>query len=1154
MQQTNLDDLRALLTQVRRRWMTARSTRAAVRAAVVALALLLLVLAIDRFLQPPDVPMVALAVVALAIAAAYAVRTLWPLHRVPGDRQVARFIEERCPDLEDRLASAAEVVDGGRPSAFGDLVLVDAAAKARAVEIDQVVARRDVRRSVVRGVAATAALLVVLVVGIAPVGRIVRTAWLYALPYSAVLEVEPGDTRVVAGQPLRIHAAVRGTFGAPARSLPVVAFVADDGIERTAEMRSVGDGFEIEIPAVVASFTYRVRAATLTSDAFDVTALFAPQVEQIDVTYRYPPSTGLPPRVETNGGDIYAPLGTRVSIAVRMDKPVVRGSLDFTSGGRLLLQTTDARTLETTFEVSMDDTYRVSVVDEDGLASPADVDYFIRTVFDRPPEIEIVRPGGDRDITPLEEVVIEARADDDFGLERFELVYAVIGQAERAIDLRGGRRTTNVRGSHTVYGEDLELKPGDFISYYARARDTNTSRQASLTRSDIYFLQVRPFGREFEEVQSQSVSAMDAGEVGNLAEVQKDIIVATWRLDRQRRRTRSVADMKAVADAQAELKDTAVQMAARLIARGREMTPETRGRPAAQNEAMAKAVEAMGTAEASLRAGEVEASIPPEMEALNQLLKAQAEIRRRQVALQQGNQGSPLSANRAQEDLSALFDRELRRDQQTNYEDRSSAADEPDARDQSDALRRLRELAQRQEALNREQRELAQQAADLDAADVARQLDRLTREQNELRQRVEDLRRELARMQAPESGGSQADQQGMNGIAEQMRHAMSELRRGDVSEAARRSQAALDRLQELQRRLEGQTGVRRRQALGELQLEAQRLARRQRQMASDTRHAGADPASRETRYRLAAEEDQLAARVDSLEDRIADLTPRGSGREREALASASAELDRGEVADRMRELADQLRRTTSPVGSEAAHDAVARIADADDDVADTLERVAGRLAATRQQSATAQRLSDELQEAQALRRRLEQIEQRLERLARADRGSLPEDRQAVHTQDIRPGGDVIQPGGDPQPSPNGRPIPQEQQRGIGAGGGLAELQKDLARQLAESPELLAQLSRQRPTLEQDLERWATYWQSGPAPGTEAFKQDYSAWQSLRDDVELALEQFEASRSRELTAEETGDRANVGPTEEIPEEYRRVVEEYYRSLASGPDRP
>ena len=412
-----------------------------------------------------------------------------------------------------------------------------------------------------------AALLVVLAVGIAPVSRIARAAWLYAFPYSAVLKVEPGDARVVAGQSLRIYATLRGTLGAPARSLPVVAFVADDRIDHTAVMRSVDDGFEVEIPAVVASFTYRVRVATLTSDTYDVTVLFAPHVEQIDVTYRYPPSTSLPPRVETDGGDIYAPLGTRVSVAVHMDKPVARGSLDFASGGRLPLQATDARTLETSFEVLMDDTYRVSAVDEAGLASPADVDYFIRTMFDRPPEIEIVRPGGDRDVTPLEEVVIEARAEDDFGLERFELVYAVIGQAERVIDLRGSRRTTSVLGSHTVYGEDLELQPGDFISYYARARDTNTSHQASLTRSDIYFLQVRPFGQAFEEVQSQSLSAMDAGEVGNLAEVQKEVIIATWKLDRQRPRARSVANIRAVADAQAELKVTAAQMAARLIAR-----------------------------------------------------------------------------------------------------------------------------------------------------------------------------------------------------------------------------------------------------------------------------------------------------------------------------------------------------------------------------------------------------------------------------------------------------------------------------------------------------------------------------------------------------------------------------------------------------------
>ena len=70
----------------------------------------------------------------------------------------------------------------------------------------------------------------------------------------------------------------------------------------------------------------------------------------------------------------------------------------------------------------MDDTYRVSAVDEDGLASPADV----TTSFGpcSPPELEIA---GGRHHTARGGC--HRGADDDFGLERFELVYAVIGQA-----------------------------------------------------------------------------------------------------------------------------------------------------------------------------------------------------------------------------------------------------------------------------------------------------------------------------------------------------------------------------------------------------------------------------------------------------------------------------------------------------------------------------------------------------------------------------------------------------------------------------------------------------------------------------------------------------------------------------------------------------
>jgi hypothetical protein len=52
------------------------------------------------------------------------------------------------------------------------------------------------------------------------------------------------------------------------------------------------------------------------------------------------------------------------------------------------------------------------------------------------------------------------------------------------------------------------------------------------------------------------------------------------------------------------------------------------------------------------------------MEALNHLLDAQADLKKREVPRQQAGNGG---TNRTTQDLSGLFDRELQRDQQTNY-------------------------------------------------------------------------------------------------------------------------------------------------------------------------------------------------------------------------------------------------------------------------------------------------------------------------------------------------------------------------------------------------------------------------------------------------------------------------------------------------------
>ena len=724
----------------------------------------------------------------------------------------------------------------------------------------------------------------------------------------------------------------------------------------------------------------------------------------------------------------------------------------------------------------------------------------------------------------------------------------MVGEGERSVDLLSAGPRQSATGRYTVYGEELELEPGDFISYYARALDTNnTGEGAGEVRSDIYFLQVRPFDQEFEGAQSQSTSSMDASELGDLAELQKQIIVATWRLDREAAGVRRSSDVDVVADAQEDLRWATSRQAQQIVARDRRGTTQTRGRSSTEVQALRAAIAAMTEAETRLRAEETIRAVSSEMDALNHLLRAEAEVRRTQVSTQQGATGRG-GDSRAREDLSALFDQELRRDQQTNYETRStSSASDDDTGDETEAERRLRELAERQQDLNRDQAALAGSEADIADEQRRRQLDRLTREQNRIRAELEALARDLERRERGDREGQPA---AAAETSERMRRAMRALSRGDVAEAAREGQQAAERLQEMQRQLERRPGGGGNTALGELQLEAAQLGDQQRRLALDTRQSERGPGGDETRDRLAARGDQLADRVDSLEDRLENLLPRTLDDAQQALRDALEDLRTANVAGETRAVADRLRRPArAPELSDAERDdEVEAIAAETNALADALDQVSERLATGRAQSPMAQRLAEALEEAQALRRSLDAIDAELRKADDAGGGPGPDTPAGTQVDD--PAESQAEAG--LAPSADGSPSPG--QTGSGMSRELATLQQRLLRQLAESTELLEELRRQRPGAEQDLERWAQQWQSGPAPGTEPAKQDFSAWESLRDDLLVALEALEASRSRESRREEIGDRLAVGPSEQMPDAYRRLIERYYQSLATHSERP
>jgi hypothetical protein len=347
---------------------------------------------------------------------------------------------------------------------------------------------------------------------------------------------------------------------------------------------------------------------------------------------------------------------------------------------------------------------------------------------------------------------------------------------------------------HTIYLEDLGVRPGDFVSYYVRARDVThgvPGARSNEGRSDIFFLEVRPFEQEFMLAESQSMAGSGYnGSIDDLVSAQKQIVVATWKIDRRSQAAKgaqSPQDVRAIGRSESDLL-TRVEEVASSLSESTMRDPRKRlGRSSdpsmPEEQTMTKAVDAMGRAVSALDALKTSAALPAEMQALNALLEAQSMVKKRQISRQQTAQGGPGNNNRNY-DVSTLFDKELQRLQETNYETRQAGTRTPS----DDAAEKLKALARRQDELLRRE----QQLQNLPEEERRRELEKLTREQAELREQTEELTKSASRNSTSPDATSQ-----LRDIARDMEGATNDLRRQDARSSQSRGRQALEKLQRL---------------------------------------------------------------------------------------------------------------------------------------------------------------------------------------------------------------------------------------------------------------------------------------------------------------------------------------------------------------------
>ena len=399
-----------------------------------------------------------------------------PLARRVTDQQVALYLEEHEPSLQELLLSAVDAgsaartrEETGQSAAMLERLVESAIERCQEADLGRQLERRSVGRSaaVMGGIALAAA--AIFTVGPA---YLRQGALAVLVPVSGVeaaspyrIDVQPGNATVARGADVTVTATLSGFS---ATEVDIFTRAGDGApFERAAMIAGGGDGaFETIFFGLRQSLDYFVQAAGVRSPVFRLEAAELPFVDRLELEYVFPDYTGLEPRQIEDGGDIAVLRGTTVRLRVHSTLATKHGRVVRGEREEVPLTLNDDGTLSGSFEVREDGTYRIDLAGPAGNLVSASPQYAIDVLDDEAPVVSFSKPGRDLRATSIDEVFVEAQADDDFGVARLELVYAVNGGVEKNVRLAAGagRSPKQISAGHTFFLEELGLQPGDVVS------------------------------------------------------------------------------------------------------------------------------------------------------------------------------------------------------------------------------------------------------------------------------------------------------------------------------------------------------------------------------------------------------------------------------------------------------------------------------------------------------------------------------------------------------------------------------------------------------------------------------------------------------------------------------------------------------------------
>jgi hypothetical protein len=488
------------------------------------------------------------------------------LRRLPAE-EVAATVERRYPQLRERLLAAVEF-GGAAPAAtlgvsqtlIGD-VQAEAERETAGLDFRSAFDLRRVSRSV--GGFALAIVLLGLQFALAPqaFGRFLERMALMHKPVwrDTMPQVDPPATKLLKGTDLTVGVDIEGKPVQRAR----LQFRFGEGRWNSVEVKADDNGaFAHRFTGVTEDVTYRATAGDGISDYGRAVVVDPAAIVGARLTLDYPDYLGRPnSSFPADSGGIAAPVGTRVHLQLRANKPLEIATATVPGLPPANWQVAGAEVRGSVL-VRGNGQYSLRLKDTDGFFAPEAQSFPIKAIPDQAPEVQLVDPAGDLDVVADARVPLSILARDDYGLAEVRVPFQVDGRKPATLPAgRADDRKTRVLELENLWSlGSLGLKPGDSLRYRVEATDFDNVSGPHVGRTSEYQIRIIDRGeatRRYEENRQEILRQM-----GELIREQK---AARADVEAQRNAPSPNADALAAAEERQRAAASAAQDLARRV-------------------------------------------------------------------------------------------------------------------------------------------------------------------------------------------------------------------------------------------------------------------------------------------------------------------------------------------------------------------------------------------------------------------------------------------------------------------------------------------------------------------------------------------------------------------------------------------------------------